>query len=106
MKLIACLSAALLLSGCAVYGSWLDKVGKAPQPPVAMSDATAAELSAEARDLRARADVTRLALQHEPDRRQRFRYYEELRHIGDSLVPIERQLLDAGRSARSAAPSV
>ncbi|MBG9389740.1 hypothetical protein [Caenimonas aquaedulcis] len=66
-----------------------------------MSDEQAAVLIGEARELRHRGHSIRLALAAEKDRRQRFRYYEALRDIGDSLVPIERRLLDAGRAPKT-----
>jgi hypothetical protein len=93
---------AVLLAGCAVSGSWLDRVGVPPHPPVAMSDEQASALRGEARDLRTREEAIRVALATEKDRKQRLRHYEELRRIGDQVVPIERQLLDAGRAPRSA----
>ena len=101
MKILLCLPA-LLLAGCAVSGSWLDKVGVRPHPPVAMTGDEAASLRVEARELRAREESVRVALSAEPDRRQRIRYYEELRRLGEDLVPIERRLLDAGRAPKSA----
>ena len=101
MKLVLCLPA-ILLAGCAVSGSWLDRVGVPPHPPVTMSDEQASALMGEARDLRAREEAIRVALATEKDRRERIRRYEELRRIGDQVIPIERQLLDAGRAPRSA----
>ncbi len=101
MKLSASL-AALLLSGCASHGSWLDDIGKPPIPRVAISDEQAVQLAQEAAQLRGQAEALRVRLARESDRRQRFRYYEELRGIGDRLTPVERQLLDAGRALRSA----
>jgi hypothetical protein len=101
MKFFLCLPA-ILLAGCAVSGSWLDKVGARPNPPVAMSDEQASALRGDARDLRAREEAIRVALATEKDRKQRLRQYEELRRIGDQVIPIERQLLDAGRAPRSA----
>ncbi|HSI55383.1 MAG: hypothetical protein ACAH21_08365 [Ramlibacter sp.] len=89
----------LLLAGCAVSGSWLDRVGAPPKPPVAMSDEQAAQLSGEARELRARAEEIRALLSREVDRNARIRHYEDLRDIGDRLVPIQRELRDAGRQA-------
>jgi hypothetical protein len=96
MKLVASV-AVLLLSGCMSYGSWLDDVGKRPNPPVAMSDEQAAALSASAAQLRGQAEAIRKRLAAEGDRRQRFRHYEALRRIGDDLHPLEAQLRDAGR---------
>lgn len=98
MKLVASV-AVVLLSGCMSYGSWLDDIGKRPNPPVDMSNEQAAELSAEALRLRSQADAIRVRLASEADRRQRFRYYEELRRIGDDLRPLEAQLRYAGRLA-------
>ena len=92
----------VLLAGCAVSGSWLDNIGRPVRPPVAMSDKQAADIAGEAAQLRGQADSLRARLSSESDRRQRFRYYEELRILGDRLVPLERQLLDAGRPPRSA----
>jgi hypothetical protein len=85
------------------YGSWLDQVGAPAKPPVAMSDEQARALSQEAAQLRDRSEAVRVRLAHETDRRQRFRHYEELRDLGDRLVPIERSLREAGRPVRSAA---
>jgi hypothetical protein len=90
----------LLLAGCAIHGSWLDDIGKPPRPPVAMSSEQAVQLAQEAAQLRARADTVRGQLAQETDRRQRLRYYEELRDLGDQLVPLERALMEAGRPAR------
>ncbi|ROZ77498.1 hypothetical protein [Ramlibacter sp. WS9] len=64
-----------------------------------MSTEQAAALTAEALRLRERADAVRVRLASEADRRQRFRYYEQLRLIGDDLRPLEAQLRDAGRLA-------
>ena len=98
MKLVATV-AVVLLSGCMSYGSWLDDIGKRPNPPVEMSNEEAAALSVEATRLRERAQAVRVRLAAEADRRQRFRYYEELRRIGDDLRPVEAQLRNAGRLA-------
>jgi hypothetical protein len=98
MKLTATV-AVVLLSGCMSYGSVLDDIGKRPNPPVDMSNEQAAELSAETLRLRGQADAIRVRLASEADRRQRFRYYEQLRRIGDDLRPLEAQLRDAGRLA-------
>jgi hypothetical protein len=98
MKLVASV-AVVLLSGCMSYGSWLDDIGTRPHPPVAMSDEQAAALSTETARLRGQAEAVRVRLASEADRRQRFRYYEELRRIGDDLHPLEAQLRDAGRPA-------
>ncbi|MDB5872539.1 MAG: hypothetical protein JWQ07_1981, partial [Ramlibacter sp.] len=46
----------------------------------------------------------RAKLAAETDRRQRFRYYDELRDIGNALVPLERELRDAGIPARTVPP--
>ena len=98
MKLIASV-AAVLLSGCMSFNPSLDDIGKRPNPPVEMSNEQAATLSAEALRLRAEASAIRVRLASEPDRRQRFRYYEQLRRIGDVLHPLEAELRDAGRLA-------
>ena len=102
MKLLAILPA-LLLTGCAYvnnfsYGSWLDRVGSPPSPPVAMPDDAAAQVMQQVVQLRGDAQAVRARLSHEPDRRQRIRYYDELLSINDRLKPLERQLRDAGRS--------
>jgi hypothetical protein len=101
--------ATIFLAGCASHafdgianrshGSWLDHVGKRPNPPLEMSNDEAAVLSAETLRLRGQADTIRVRLAAEADRRQRFRYYEQLRRIGDDLRPLEAQLRDAGRLA-------
>ncbi len=96
MKLVASV-AVLMLSGCMSYGSWLDQIGKLPNPPRPMSNEQAARLGGEAAGLRGRAEAVRVRLAGEADRRQRVRYYEELRRIGDQLRPLEAQLRDAGR---------
>jgi hypothetical protein len=100
MKLFLALAPALL-AGCAIHGSWLDEIGKAPRPPVAMEDAQARHLEEEAAHLRGRAEAIRLLLARETDRRQRFRHYEALRRLGDDLAPVERALLDAGRAPKT-----
>ena len=96
MKLVASV-AVLMLSGCMSYGSWLDQVGKPPNPPHSMSNEQAARLGGEAAGLRVRAEAVRVRLAAEADRRERVRYYEELRRIGDQLRPLEAQLREAGR---------
>jgi hypothetical protein len=116
MKLAICLAAALL-AGCSsmgswsprswspgswTHGSWLDAVGRPATPPQAMSDDQAAALLQEAAQLRAQSDAVRVRLAQEADRRQRFRYYEDLRVLGDKLAPVERLLRDAGRPVRAA----
>lgn len=83
------------------YGSWLDRVGKRPNPPVEMSQEDATALRQEAGRLRAEADAIRVQLASESDRVQRYRFYSEIRKIDDELVPIERLLLDARRSPRT-----
>lgn len=102
MKFLAILPA-LLLTGCAyvnnqTYGSWLDSFGNPPRPPVALSDDAAAQVKQQLAQLRGEAQAVRARLAHEPDRRQRIRYYDELLSIDDRLIPLERQLRDAGRS--------
>src|SRR5688572_14644266 len=87
----------VMLTGCAVSGSWLDQVGAPPKPPLAMSDEQAAQLIGEARQLRSQAEEVRILLAREADRRQRIRHYDNLRTIGDKLVPVERELRFAGR---------
>jgi hypothetical protein len=101
-KILLVLSCALALAGCASrqYGSWLDDIGKLPNPRVAMSDEEARDLKAEAIELRAEANAIRIKLAAEKDRVQRYRYYSEIRKIDDSLAPIERRLTDAGRASR------
>jgi hypothetical protein len=101
MKLAATL-ALVLLAGCAGQGAMLDEMGRPPQPPLAMSDEQAGYLLQQATQLRERADAVRVRLAREGDRRQRFRYYEELRALGDRLAPVERVLRDSGRPIRSA----
>jgi hypothetical protein len=98
MKLLAPL-AVLMLSGCMSYGSWLQEVGKLPDPPHAMSNEQAAALGAEITRLRGQAEAMRVRLASEADRVQRFRYYDELRSIGGQLQPLETQLRNAGRTA-------
>jgi hypothetical protein len=91
----------MLLAGCTSYvshGSWLDAVGRLPQPPVAMSDDDARATVAQAVALRAQADGIRSRLAHESDRRERVRDYRALKDIGLSLQPLERRLEEAGRS--------
>jgi hypothetical protein len=109
MKLAALLVLAVL-AGCSSvttfeHGSWLDEVGKPPQPPSVMSDEQAGYMLQEAAQLRSRSEALRARLALEADRRQRFRYYEALRDLGDRLVPVERALRDAGRPVRSAGAS-
>ncbi len=109
MRKIFPVLAAILLAGCASqpfveianrsHGSWLDDVGKRPNPPLEMSNEEAVVLSAETLRLRGQADSIRTRLAAEADRRQRFRYYEQLRRIGDDLRPLEAQLRNAGRRA-------
>lgn len=115
MKLATCLAAALL-AGCSSFGSWspakwshgswLDEVGKPAHPPLIMSDEQAGYLQRQASQLRIESDALRLRLAGEHDRLQRFRYYEELRALGDRLAPIERTLRDAGRATRAAGSPV
>jgi len=100
MKLVAWIPA-VLLAGCATHlphGSWLDSVGKPPQPPVAMGDGEARAIAAQASQLRSQADAVRARLAGETDRRERMRDYRALDDIGWSLRPLERRLEDAGRS--------
>jgi hypothetical protein len=100
MKLVAWIPA-VLLAGCTSYishGSWLDAVGKPPQPPVTMSDDQAWAIAAQAAQLRLQADSLRVRLAREADRRERIRDYRELEDIGWSLRPLERRLEEAGRS--------
>ncbi|WP_048438225.1 hypothetical protein [Caenimonas sp. SL110] len=102
-KLLLLLSFVALLPACASveYGSWLDQIGKRPNPPVEMSPDEAVALRDQAMRLRSEADAIRTQLASETDRVQRFRYYSEIRKIDDELVPIERQLLDARRLSRA-----
>ncbi|MES2634557.1 MAG: hypothetical protein V4669_16425 [Pseudomonadota bacterium] len=102
-KLLLLLSFVALLPACATreYGSWLDQIGRRPNPPVDMSQDEAVALRDQAIRLRAEANAIRVQLASETDRVQRFRYYSELRKIDDDLVPIERQLLDARRPSRT-----
>ena len=105
MKLLAPL-AVLMLSGCMSYGSWLQDVGKLPDPPHAMTNEQAAELTAEVARLRGQAEAMRVRMAGEADRVQRFRYYDELQYIGGLLQPLEAQLRNAGRTAgRPLAPA-
>jgi hypothetical protein len=100
MKLVA-LIPVMLLAGCTSYishGSWLESVGKLPQPPVAMTDEEARATAAQVAALRSQADAVRSRLAHEADRRERIRDYRELDDIGWSLQPLERRLEQAGRS--------
>jgi hypothetical protein len=97
MKVIAGF-AVMLLAGCASHGSWLDAVGKPPQPPAVMSDETAAATAGQAAQLRVRAELVRARLARETDRRERIRDYRELEDIGGNLRPLERSLEEAGRS--------
>ena len=83
------------------YGSWLQDLGKRPDPPVPMSDAQAREFSGQSQQLRAQAEAIRVELAREPDRLARVKHYRALRRIGDVLRPIERQLDNAGRLART-----
>ncbi len=99
MKFALVASVPVLLAGCAIGGSWLDEIGKPHRPPVTISDERASELTVETAQLRARANELRALLALEPERRQRFRYYEDLRHIGDRLRPLQNELRDAGRPA-------
>lgn len=99
MKFALAVSVPILLAGCAISGSWLDEIGKPARPPVVISDERATQLTVETAQLRARADEVRALLALEPERRQRFRYYEALRHIGDRLRPLQNELRDAGRPA-------
>ncbi|MES2785179.1 MAG: hypothetical protein V4684_06920 [Pseudomonadota bacterium] len=101
-KLLLLLSFVALLPACATreYGSWLDQVGKRPNPPLAMTPEEAGVLREQAVRLRAEADAIRIQLASETDRVQRFRYYSVIREIDDELVPIERELLDARQPSR------
>lgn len=115
MKLATCLAAALL-AGCSSYGtwspgawshgSWLDDIGRPASPPLVMSDEQAGHLQREAAQLRGESEAVRVRLAGERDRLQRLRHYEELRALGDRLVPIERALRDAGRATRAAGARV
>lgn len=110
MKLATCLAAALL-AGCSSYGawsprawshgSWLDAVGRPANPPLAISDERTGQLQQQAAQLRTESDAVRARLAGEPDRLQRLRHYDQLRVLGDRLVPIERTLRDAGRATRT-----
>jgi hypothetical protein len=100
MKLVAWIPL-VLLAGCTSYvshGSWLEAVGKLPQPPAAMSDEDARATAAQAAQLRSQADAVRARLAHETDRRERIQDYRALDDIGWSLQPLERRLEEAGRS--------
>jgi len=111
MKLATCLAAALL-AGCSSYGSWsprawshgswLDAVGRPANPPLVMSDEQAGHLQQQAAQLRSESEAVRARLAGERDRVERLRHYDELRVLGDRLVPIERALRDAGRATRAA----
>ena len=105
MKLLA-LIPVIALAGCASrdYGSWLDQVGRLPEPRVQMGEQEARDLTAEAIHLRAEAEVLRLQLIAEPDRVKRMDRYVELTKVNDQLTPIERRLTDAGRLSRAKAP--
>jgi hypothetical protein len=100
MKLVAWIPL-VLLAGCTSYvshGSWLEAVGKLPQPPAAMSDEEARATAAQAAQLRSQADAVRARLARETDRRERIRDYRTLDDIGWGLQPLERRLEEAGRS--------
>jgi hypothetical protein len=100
MKFVAWIPV-LLLAGCTSYvshGSWLDTVGRLPQPPAAMSDEEARAAAAQAAQLRSQAVAIRARLARETDRRERIRDYRALDDIGWSLQPLERRLEEAGRS--------
>ncbi len=95
-----------VLSGCMSYGSWLDQVGKPPNPLNVMSTEHAVLLGAQAAQLRGQAESLRVRLASEGDRRQRLGHvmehqggdgHVELRRIGDRLHPIEAQLRSAGK---------
>ena len=105
MKLLA-LIPVIALAGCASqeYGSWLDQVGRLPQPRVQMGEQEARDLTAEAIRLRAEAEVLRLELLAETDRVKRMDRYVELAAVNDRLTPIERRLTDAGRLSRARTP--
>jgi len=101
MKLAAWIPV-VLLAGCTSYvsqGSWLDAVGRLPQPPVAMSDEEARATADQVAQLRLQAATVRARLARETDRRERIRDYRTLNDIGWSLRPLERRLEEAGRSA-------
>ncbi len=83
------------------YGSWLDQIGRRPQPATPMSDAQAAALSGQAASLQAQAQALRVELARETDRTVRVKHYRALRRIGDELRPLERQLQNAGRASRT-----
>ena len=106
MKLLALVSV-IALSGCASreYGSWLEEVGKLPNPRVQMADQEAAVLTADALRLRADAEALRLQIQAEPDRVQRMKRLVELKTVNDQLAPIEQRLTDAGRLSRAKTPA-
>lgn len=109
-KTLLSLSCVFVLAGCGSvpsvtsieYGSWLDRIGKLPNPPVAMSEEDAQALKAQAMALRSEADAIRVLLASEKDRVRRFRHYSDIRKIDDQLAPIERQLAAAGRPSRPA----
>jgi hypothetical protein len=101
MKLVAWMPV-MLLAGCTSYvshGSWLDSIGRPPQPLVAMSDEEAHAAAAQAAALRAQANALRTKLAHETDRRERVRGYRQLEDIGSSVRPLEGRLEQSGRSA-------
>jgi hypothetical protein len=101
MKLFAWMPV-MLLAGCTSYvshGSWLESVGKPPQPPLAMSDNDARAIAAQAAQVRGQADALRGRLAHETDRRERVRDYRELNDLGWSQRALERRLEESGRSA-------
>src|SRR4051812_41707064 len=106
MKLLA-LVGVIALSGCASreYGSWLEDVGKLPNPRVQMAEQEAAALTADAVRLRADAETLRLRIQAEPDRVERMKRLVELKSVNDELVPIEQRLTDAGRLSRAKTPA-
>ena len=105
MKLLA-LIPVIALAGCASqdYGSWLDQVGRLPNPRIQMGEQEASSLTAQALRLRAEAEVLRLQLIAEPDRVKRMDRYVELTMVNDQLTPIERRLTQAGRLSRVKAP--
>ncbi len=102
-KLLLLLSFVALLPACATreYGSWLDQIGKRPNPPLDMRQEEAVALREQADRLRAEANAIRVQLASETDRVQRYRYYSAIRKIDDDLVPIERLLHDARRPSRT-----
>ena len=105
MKLFA-LIPVIALAGCASqdYGSWLDQVGRLPNPRVQMGEQEASDLTADAIRLRVEAEVLRLQLIAETNRVKRMDRYIELTMVNDQLAPIERRLIDAGRVSRSRTP--